>query len=390
MPVVRVALLLVGSASALVPWRRIPPFVPVLVVAVIGVVSGIVPWHDARGAGHDLGPALAFLVLAVPLAVLLDRSGFFAAIAARVDGGHRLTTWLWLLAAATTIVFNLDAAVVLLTPLYVRIAVRHRLDVVHVALIPALLASLASSVLPVSNLTNLIAAGRVDLSAGSFLTHLALPSVVAILVGGILHLRSGAPATGPSADDETVDPRALRIGTPVVVFLLAGFTLGDRLGLPAWSIAGVALVVLMIHQRHLPWRDIPVGAVAVASGLGVLAAAAAAHLPTEHLLSIRGAPGTIATVATMAVGANAINNLPALLLTLPGLDLHPGRVWAALLGVNIGPTIWVTGALSTLLWQSTLSRLGHRVSAREYARAGIRAGVPALVAATGVLLLTTR
>jgi Na+/H+ antiporter NhaD/arsenite permease-like protein len=63
-------------------------------------------------------------------------------------------------------------------------------------------------------------------------------------------------------------------------------------------------------------------------------------------------------------------------------------VWAVLVGVNIGPTLWVTGALSTLLWQSTLSRLGHHVSAREYARHGVRAGLPALAAATVVLVLT--
>ena len=48
--------------------------------------------------------------------------GFFAAVAALVDGGRHLRLGLWVLAAAVTVLFNLDAAVVLLTPLYVRIA----------------------------------------------------------------------------------------------------------------------------------------------------------------------------------------------------------------------------------------------------------------------------
>jgi Na+/H+ antiporter NhaD/arsenite permease-like protein len=51
-----------------------------------------------------------------------------------------------------------------------------------------------------------------------------------------------------------------------------------------------------------------------------------------------------------------------------------------LLGVNLGPTLWVTGALSTLLWQSTMGNLGHPVRARQYARIGWRVGLPAIAA----------
>ncbi len=46
-------------------------------------------------------------------------------LAAIVDGGAHLVAGLWVLAAGVTIVFNLDASVVLLTPLYIRIAQRH-------------------------------------------------------------------------------------------------------------------------------------------------------------------------------------------------------------------------------------------------------------------------
>ena len=124
----------------------------------------------------------------------------------------------------------------------------------------------------------------------------------------------------------------------------------------------------------------PVAAIGIAVGLGVVAAGAAAHLPVEELLSIDGAPGELATFGAFALGSNAINNLPALLLALPALEAHPHRMWPVLLGVNLGPTLWVTGALSTLLWQSTMARLGHVVSARTYARFGVRVGVPVLVA----------
>src|SRR5690349_6012006 len=125
-------------------------------------------------------PALLFLCAGVPLAALLDRLGFFDAIASAIE-----QRWddvpvlaLWILAAATTGVLNLDTTVVLLTPLYIRLARRGGADPLAVAAVPLVLASLASSFLPVSNLTTLIAVERVDLSVGDVVAHLGLPSLV--------------------------------------------------------------------------------------------------------------------------------------------------------------------------------------------------------------------
>ena len=125
----------------------------------------------------------------MPLAVVLDEVGFFAAVAALVDGGRHLRLGLWALAAAVVILFNLDAAVVLLTPLYVRIARRHGEDPLALAFIPALMASLASTVLPVSNLTNLVVAEQLDVGAGDFLVHAAPAALVAVVVGWFGHRR---------------------------------------------------------------------------------------------------------------------------------------------------------------------------------------------------------
>lgn len=394
MAALRIVLLVGGSIAALVPWRRLPGWIVVLALGLAATAAGVVPRSAARTALGDLAPALAFLVVAVPLAIELDETGFFAAVAARVGTGRHLGAALWVLAAATTVVFNLDAAVVLLTPLYVRIARRRGLDVVHLAIVPALLASLASSVLPVSNLTNLIAAARLDLSTTGFLAHLALPSLAAVAVGGWLHLRA-APGPGGRHDDgsgadaagRTDGERGLGVGLVVVGWLLAGFTLGDRWGVPAWAVAAAALLGLMLRRRTLPWRHLPVGAAGLALGLGLLAAGAAPHLGAERVIGRAGGLGTAGTVVAAAAAANALNNLPALLVSLPALDAHPERVWAVLAGVNLGPTLWVTGALSTMLWQATMRRLGHEVGAAAYARAGARVGLPALAISVVALLL---
>ena len=47
---------------------------------------------------------------------------------------------------------------------------------------------------------------------------------------------------------------------------------------------------------------------------------------------------------------------------------------------------WVTGALSTLLWQATMDRLDLPVSNRRYAAVGVRVGLPARAVALVVHL----
>jgi arsenical pump membrane protein len=139
-----------------------------------------------------LWPALAFLLAGVPLAALLDRLGFFEAAAAALGGRRREETsvlGLWVLAALTTAVLNLDTTIVLLTPLYLRLARRARADPVAMVAVPLLLASFASSVLPVSNLTNLIVVDQLHVRTGAFVAHLGLPCVAACTAGWLMYRR---------------------------------------------------------------------------------------------------------------------------------------------------------------------------------------------------------
>ena len=65
------------------------------------------------------------------------------------------------------------------------------------------------------------------------------------------------------------------------------------------------------------------------------------------------------------------------------------QVLALLLGVNIGPTVLVTGSLSGLLWARRRTPIGPGRPWPRYALpVGLIAGVPALLAAVTVLSLT--
>lgn len=382
----QIILVLVASAlMVLRPWRM-PVWVGPAAGALVGLATRSV---SATGAWSSLGALrdpLLFLALAVPLAVTLDEIGVFEAIAAEFNGGRHLVLQLWWLAAAVVTVFNLDAAVVLLTPLYIRIARRHGLPIEALAFQPALLACLGSGVLPVSNLTNLIIAERFGLGVGEFLGHLAAPSIAATALGYWAY-RSVFRLDPPGkALDAPRDHRALRRGLPIIAFVLLGLTLGNAAGVPAWVVAAVALAWAMSLTGRLRWRAVPTSAIVTAGSLAVLVAAAVPHLPLDQIFHRPGTAGDLAIVAFGALGSNIANNLPIVLAGSAAMTA-PGQAWPLLIGTNIGSVFLITASLSGLLWRDTAERAGVSVTARRYASVGIRVGLPAVVAAVLVSLV---
>ncbi|MEO8696270.1 MAG: ArsB/NhaD family transporter [Acidimicrobiales bacterium] len=390
MAAVRIILLCVAVVGVLVRPPRWPVWATPTVLVALGLGLTAISYHDVGDALDPLVEPLVFLLLAVPMAIMLDELGFFAAVAARIDNRRRLLLWLWIFAALVTTIFNLDASVVLLTPLYVRIARRHGMNPVVAGFIPVLLACFASSALVVSNLTNLLAAARFGVDTADFIVRLGPASVVATIVGYVAFRRAFPDGESlPSEATEAVPARALRLGIPLVAFIVIGFTLGEIVGVPVWVVAAIADAVLVALLRRAPWKTLPLGSATLAAALGALAAAAAPDLELERLFTRRDAIGVIGVLGLSVVAANAINNLPAFLIAMPALGPQPGPLlWAVLLGVNIGPAFVVSGSLAGLLWLSTMHRLGVDIDARAYTRTGVRVGLPALVAAAVALLIT--
>ena len=177
-----------------------------------------------------------------------------------------------------------------------------------------LLASLASSVLPVSNLTTLIVVQRFDLGTLDVLAHLALPSLAATVVGWWSYRRrfpTRLPAHLSTGAPRTLDRRALTIGACVVAGLLVGFVLGPAVGIDAWVVALAADLVLMLVTRTLPWRDVPLTTAllvaAIAAAVALVVPEDALRAPLQH--SSPAAVGALAIAAGAL--ANAVNNLPA-------------------------------------------------------------------------------
>jgi arsenical pump membrane protein len=256
---VAVILLVLAIAGAITrPWS-LPAWVGPVAGATVAVALRVLAPGDAWDAVRPLGAPIAFLLLAVPLAAMLDRLGVFAA-AAHLASGRHLCAGMWILGALVVAVLNLDAAVVLWTPLAITVARRWGLDPIALAFQPALLACLASSVLTVSNLTNLIAVSAGRLTAGELITRLGPTSVVSCVVGygGWRLAFRGRPLTPfLGVTEAPVSKRALAIGAIVLGTLLGGFLVGRLFGIEPWMVVAVVDVAVAVAGGRFAWRAIP-------------------------------------------------------------------------------------------------------------------------------------
>lgn len=331
-------------------------------------------------------PALLFLCAAVPLASLLDRLGFFDAIAIAIDRRFEVVPVgvLWWLAGVTTVVLNLDTTVVLLTPLYVRLARRGGVDPLPLALIPLLLACFASSVLPVSNLTTLIAVDRFDLSVSEVFVHLAPVSAVACITGWLAYRRRH-PTVLPGGRPEPLDRRALIVGGSVVAGASAGFVVGPSIGVDPWMVAMGADLVLIAATGWLPWKEVPV---ATAAGVSAVAVAVALVVPADVLTTTlaRNSPAALGGITLLSTAAaGLVNNLPALLIALGGARSMSWGMWAWLAGVNTGAVVVPLGALANLLWWRLVRHEGIDLTVRGYLSVVAPIAVPAVLGAAAAM-----
>jgi arsenical pump membrane protein len=157
-----VALLAASLAVAVIRPRWLPEATGAVPAALLVVVLGVLPLTDALDEVRALAPTVGFLAAVLVLADLCEREGLFTAAGARLvsASGGRPVPFLgqvFVLGSAVTAVLSLDATVVLLTPVVMDAAVRSRLRPKPPVYACSHLANTASLLLPVSNLTNLLA-----------------------------------------------------------------------------------------------------------------------------------------------------------------------------------------------------------------------------------------
>jgi arsenical pump membrane protein len=335
------------------------------------------------------------------IGLIANRDGLFAWGGARLQslpgGGVALLAAALLLDAVVTAVLNLDTAVVFLTPVLVFAARRRRVAVEPFLYGCVLMANASSLFLPGSNLTNLLVLDAHTGGSGAAFAAKMFPiaitaAVVTALGVGLSfrrHLAMGRSeaAAGGTARALEAEPRvvlgagALATAAAVVLVLV--------LRQPALAVLAVGIVATLaeLARRRVDladvWRVVGLPSLVAAFVLTVALGTLARHWDGPAEL-IDGASGP-ETAGLAALSTVFVNNLPSAALYSAHAVDHSRML---LLGLNVGPNLAVTGALSALLWFRAAREVDARPSLLEFSRRGIPLALVAMAAAIVVGMLT--
>ncbi|RPA02525.1 SLC13 family permease [Gordonia sp. OPL2] len=416
--IIAVALLVI-VIIATVGARRIPAALVAVPVAVLVVLLGLTDLDDALDEIWFMAPTIGFLAAMLVVADVCARTGVFTWIGTVLAGWsrsspNRLLRIVFLVAAATTAVLSIDTTIVLLTPVAVATARRVGARIAPVAYASNHLANSASTLFPVSNLTNLLAFGATGLTFLGFTGLMAAPWVVAIVVEYLIFrwffadaLAAPSPRRGDGdgaecADSSRTAPEVPAPHTPRAVLialglLLVAFVVAEPLGIPLAAVAGIgALIMVTPLLFRAPAetlahtvRAINVPFLAFVAALGVIILPVRQGPLGDAVSSLipsgTGLFALLGVAALAAVLANLLNNLPATLLLVPLVAHQPALVLAVLLGVNIGPNLAYFGSLANLLWRDVMHRQSAHPASRQYLMLGALTVPPTLAAAVVAL-----
>lgn len=426
------ALPVLALVGLLVTATRRPRPAAEVVVSLVAVAVALTPGllgrstvdgHDLATTLGDLAPVVAFLATILVVSDVCDRAGLFAAAGQllRPGGGQtavRLLTTSFLLAAAVTAVLSLDATVVLLTPVVVGAARAAGVSPRPGAYACLRMANSSSLLLPVSNLTNLLALPSLSLTFLGFAATMA-PVLAVVLVVEYVALRllyRGDLAERPTVDAQAADTRATDgqaadaaaarveaplpvVPTAVVSAMLVGFAVTSPFGVDPWWVSAAAALVLLAWGRRLVSPRQAVRAASLPFTLFVLALGVVVAVIARGDLGGRVADllpsstgfGALLLIAVVATGlANLLTNLSATLLVVPLVaPVGDAAVLAALIGLNIGAGLTLTGSLANLLWRRGLAARGPTPGLGEFHRVSLLTTPFTILAATAALALVT-
>lgn len=306
------------------------------------------------------------------------------AVAPGSDTARQRFLWagLILLSIISTIFLSLDTTAILITPLAIAVARRNSLNLIAIAFAVVWIANIGSLLLPVSNLTNLLALhSPVFSSSLDYASRALLPAtaaiVVAIIASWVVNLRKTDSALEAApVSRQPLNPDALRT---VALFILATLLPLLASPVPYWlSSSGAALVLLiatlvlrknLISLKLVPWQSL-LWVTVFSTVTTAMHTIGGASVVSSVLGDFEESPLGLMGLAAVGAGlSNLINNIPAFLALEPAVSSATGYL-ALLIGTNAGPIITPWASLATLLWHDQLVRAGVKLTWRIYVTYG--------------------
>jgi len=369
------------------PWR-IHTWIWPLAGALLVLAAGYEPPWAALDAVARQWNVLLFILGLMLLSAAAEESGAFEWITQllleRAGGSQRrLFVYLFLAAAAVTLVLSNDATAIALTPIVYRAVSAHPKIRAEPFLYGCIfVANTASFGLPFSNPANVLILPHARLLP--YLWHLGPAEVLAIaanLAVFLFFFRRRLRGSYEVAKSKPPQPRTVRalIGMLAVALAYVAALIFDwPLGTVAAIGGALLLAVVNTHPfeaaRHVKWSTF-----VLLAGLFVLLDAVTRAGFTEWAIAVLGSTlqyGALAFNAAAAGGAaifaNVFNNLPVA-VAAAHIAAHAqtgGVAYPLIAGVDLGPNLFTSGSLATILWLAVLRRYGLRMSRREYLRLG--------------------
>jgi len=343
---------------------------------------------DATASAAQVWPPFVLVAGLLLIGLVADDDGLFAFAGDRLSSvatnGFALFAGAALLIGLVTAVLNLDTSVAFLTPVFVYAAESRGGGMAPLLYGCLLLSNAGSLFLPGSNLTNLIVLGHLKLTGTEYFSDMWAPALAALVVTALVIIvleRRGLRVSHGGA--MRADRPALGLGVAAVVLATV---LVLVLPSPALGVAAVGLGVVGVRIAQ---RKDDVRHAVDAIGAPILAGLFGVAVALGTLGRLWSGPSTLlshldlwGTAGFAAVTSIAVNNLPAASLLAARTPPHP---FALLVGLNLGPNLFVTGSLAWMLWYRVAKRAGTQPSLARASLLGVLAVPLSMAAALGVL-----
>jgi arsenical pump membrane protein len=391
-------------------------YVYTTIFSIIIVVLGLVTLKDIVYVMGNIWNAVLSLISIMIISLILDEIGFFKWAALTIvftaEGcSKKLFLLTVLLGATISIFFNNDGTILILTPIVYEMVKEigfKKSNMIPFLFACGFIADTASVPLVVSNLANIVNADTLNISFNYYTSKMLLPGITAIaMVTLFLYiyyeklLRKRYEMSSISNPDLAVkDWKIFNLGILVLFFVIIGYFIGSKYGIPVSFISILGAVVLLFYSNKsgsveykLILKKAPWDIILFAFGMYIIVFSLYKngfnHIIDSAYYIVEGKgkifialySGILSTIT-----ACTMNNLPSVMIgafSIKSIDLNMAHKeiisFANVIGNDVGAKLTPIGSLATILWINILKDKGVNINIKDYMVSAAYVIIPTLI-----------